>query len=107
MPYHQVFNSLLLSIEGEPGYDAEIYQRNVDAYTNFLTCGVHKSGATVEGLGKNQLNGECVIPLKKPQIYTLFALYKPVDTSTCAATLLLSTRGLVVDGTYTEQLGRL
>ena len=32
---------------------------------NFLTCGVHKSGASVEGLGKNQMDSRHLIPMQK------------------------------------------
>eukprot|EP00117_Sycon_ciliatum_P025075 scpid39362/ scgid20891/ len=55
---HQFMTTMLLSIEGEEGYDAAVLARNTVTMTNFLECGVHASGATHEGMGKNYLHVE-------------------------------------------------
>lgn len=58
-------NAPLLAIEGEEGFDPEVYRRSVEAVRKFLTIGVFPSGATFEGMGKNQVASEYLIAFAK------------------------------------------
>ena len=55
---HQFMTTMVLSIEGEDGYDPDVLVRNTETMTNFLECGLHASGASNEGMGKNYVHAE-------------------------------------------------
>lgn len=60
---HCLFNTL--AIEGETGYDADLYPRIVATTERFFRIGVGRDGTTFEGLGKNAIIGETLIALAK------------------------------------------
>lgn len=60
---HLLFNTL--AIEGETGYDPYLYPRIVASIERCMSLAVYEDGATFEGLGKNSLVAETLIPLAK------------------------------------------
>jgi|GEM_PF-6993603 len=60
---HCLFNTL--AIEGEAGYDADLYPRLLAATERFIRVGIGRDGMTFEGLGKNAIMGESLIAMAK------------------------------------------
>eukprot|EP00039_Didymoeca_costata_P025469 m.13465 g.13465 ORF g.13465 m.13465 type:complete len:907 (-) comp4861_c0_seq1:27-2747(-) len=58
---HLMMNTL--SIEGEPGYDANLLPRLIAGYDRFLSAGLMPDGATFEGMGKDSIWAQVLIVL--------------------------------------------
>jgi hypothetical protein len=64
-PMHMRFIFMITAIEGEKGYDPAAYKRCVEGYKRYLTVNIFPAGEMFEGLGKNWIMAENVIPLEK------------------------------------------
>jgi HEAT repeat protein len=65
IPMHMGIMPLVLSIEGEDGYDPSVYARLVEAYTKWFAMGIFPDGAPFEGMGKGHFGMKGLIPMAK------------------------------------------
>ena len=55
----------ICAIEGEEGFDKEVYQGAMKAMKNFYTYGINPDGSSYEGMGKNSLTPQNLLVMSK------------------------------------------